>query len=73
MNMNNPMQLWLKYLLPSVGTSLASCQITGFVPSGVVCDDHRGVMGAGKEFWKGIDYVGGKDGHTQKEGTKIHK
>lgn len=33
--------------------SHASCQITGFVTNGVVCDDDRGVMGQEKSFGKG--------------------
>lgn len=40
MNMNSPMQLLLIEMLPLVGTSLASCQITGFVLNGVVSDDN---------------------------------
>jgi len=41
--------VWLKYLLPSIGTTLALFQIIEFVPNGVVCDDDRDVRGAGND------------------------
>lgn len=48
--------VWLKYLLPSVGTTLALFPVIGFFPNGVICDDDRDVRGAGNDGSLGKGY-----------------
>lgn len=71
--------VWLKYLLPSIGTTLALFQIIEFVPNGVVCDDDRDVRGAGNDQslgkvqseWEGKTELSIKS--KQKSVTKMRK
>lgn len=55
-NVNNLCNyVWLKYLLPSVGTTLALFPVIGFFPNDVICDD-RDVRGAGNDGSLGKGY-----------------